>query len=140
VNNELRLTPGALEWHHRGPRDLGRHLGTEIAPHHVKAEIETGRGARGREQFPVVDVEHVGIDGDSGVASRELSCAAPMGSRPQTVEYTGLRQYERAATDRRHAHPSVDRSSDRTKHQFWNRAVDVIDPRNDDRMCSVQGG
>ena len=46
MNNELRLPAGALERHHRGPRDFRCHLGAEVASHEMKTEIEACRRAR----------------------------------------------------------------------------------------------
>ena len=100
MNNKLRLPAGALERHHRGPRNFGCRLGAEVASHEVKTEIEACRRA-GRGQYSsVVDIEHVGIDIDRRVAARQLRRAAPVGRCPQAIKRPCCGQNERATANR----------------------------------------
>ena len=62
VNDELRLTALALESDHRHARRVGRDGGPEVAADQVQTQVDPCRGARRREQIPLVDEEDVRVD------------------------------------------------------------------------------
>jgi len=74
VDDELRLSPVALQGHHRQPGRLRRGGRPVVAPHHVQAQVQPGRGAGRGQDLPVVHEQHAGIDGDAGAAGRQHSC------------------------------------------------------------------
>ena len=115
VNNELRLPAGTLERHHRGPRDFGGRLGSEIASHEVKTQIETCGGAGRCQQLAVVHIQHVGIDVDGRVSARQLRGAAPVSRGPQALKRPGCGQNKRAGTNGRDTRSPIDRSANRAE-------------------------
>jgi len=62
----------------------------------VNAQIETGGGARRRQDATVVDVQDVWINLNRRMTANEFGCAEPMRCRPKSVEDAGSRPAQNA--------------------------------------------
>ena len=84
-----------------------------VAMDEVQAEVER-RCLSGRGQYlAVVDVEHVGSDGDAGMKPGELRCVHPVRGRHASVEQTRRGEDERPRAQRGYPHARVVRRAQR---------------------------
>jgi hypothetical protein len=131
VNNELCLSAGAFERHHGGTRCLRRDFRAEIAPHQMEAQIEPRRGAGRRQEFSIVDVQHVRVDVYLGIAPGQFLSHHPVGRRLQTIECSRSGEYERTRANR--CDPGTPRggATQYAKRFLRYRPVNRVDSRYD---------
>ncbi len=85
---------------HRGGGDdeIASHLvgdvGTVVRPHNVQAEVDARCAAGGREDVPLVHVQHLGVDGHRGEAAGHFLALHPVGGGATPVEQPGHGQDE----------------------------------------------
>ena len=79
--DQLRLAAGAVGRDHQPSRDGVGDLAPVVATHDVQAEVDPRSAARRRQHASRVDVEHVGVDRDLGMAGGELGRVAPVRRR-----------------------------------------------------------
>lgn len=140
AGDELCLTTGSFERHHRRPGHLGRGRGAKIEPHQMEAEVEAGGSPGRREDVPVVDVEDIRIDVDVRVAAGQLGGGRPVSRGPQPVERAGGREDERAAADRGDPRTPLDRPADLAQDGRGDRSIEAVDSRDDHRVGAPQRG
>jgi hypothetical protein len=134
VNDELGLTAGALQGHHRCTGYVGGDLCAKVASDKMEAQIQSGGGACRGHQCTMVNVQDVGIDGDRRKPARQLRSGKPVCRRDASIESARARQNERAGANRRDARAAADCSAQFRQQCERNRAVQIIDPGYDDRV------
>jgi len=61
-------------------------VGAQVATNHVNTQIETGGGARRRQDAAVVHVEHVRVEIDGRMTTGKIGSGKPMRCGAQAVE------------------------------------------------------
>src|SRR5947207_2728977 len=97
---ELRLAARPLEEHDQLARDAERELPSVILLDERQRQVHAGGDAGGRVHGAVADEDGIALDGERGVAARELVASPPVGGHAPAVEQPGLREEERPATHR----------------------------------------
>ena len=98
----LRLPAVALRRHDHAARD---HVGggrAVLDSHDVEGGVDSGRGARPGDHFPVVDEQDFGVDIGAGILAGQAVGVHPVGCRATAFEHPGLRENECSAADAEH--------------------------------------
>ena len=129
---ELRLSAGAVCRHHQSSRDRVRGSRTEIPPHDLDHEVDTGRTAGGREQAIMVAVERGVIDLDFRIATAQLIGIAPMGGCSAAIQKAGCRQHKSPRADRGKSRPTRMCVAQSLAKLPGNRGIGTLPPRHHD--------
>ena len=97
--DELGLATVPVRWNDQPPRDGISGLVTEIAAHQMQAKIDPCSASRRREDVAIVDIEHVGLNGDVGIARPQGVGIPPMCRRTPSREKARRREDEDARAD-----------------------------------------
>ena len=135
--NELRLSPAAVQGCDGKPCGIGGDGGAVVPDNHVQAEIQAGRRARRCQHLTRVDVENVGIEIHRRVGGAEQVGGEPMGGRALSIEQPSLGECERSRADRRDPGARGIRGLQRVEHFIGRADTDVVATGNDDRVRPV---
>ena len=86
--------------------------------HDVQAQVDAGCGPRAREHFPVVHVQHVGVDLGQRVAPLQLLGVDPVRRAVPAVQKARCSKHESPGADAHDACTAVDRSAQRSQQRF----------------------
>jgi hypothetical protein len=106
-----------------------------VAAHDVQAEVDPCGAARRREHAASVDVEHVGVDRDLGMALGERGRVAPVCRCLSAVEQSGGGDEEGPAADRDQPRAALVRRAQGGDHRRRRFAVPA---GNDDRVSRLE--
>jgi len=137
--DELRLAPFPMGRDHQAPRDLVGDGSAVILAHHMHAQVEAGSAARGGQDLPLVDVQHVGHQLHPREALGERPRVAPVCRGTLAVEQTGRREHEGARADGNQTRPAGVRPPQRGKDGRRDRLFEVVPPaRHDHRARALE--
>ena len=90
--------------------------GPVVAADQVQAEVDGGRAARRGQDVAVVDVEHVGVDGEGRIPGGQLGALGPVRGDPPPVQQPGRGQHEGSGAQRHQARAAGVRLAQRRQH------------------------
>ncbi len=114
--DQLRLAAVAVGRDHEPPRDRVGDRAAVVAAHDVQAQVDPRGAARRRQHAAGVDVEHVRVDADLGMAAGERLGVAPVRRRLSAVEQARGGEEEDPAADRHEPRAARVRRADGVDH------------------------
>lgn len=131
VVDELSLTAGALQWHHRCPGHIRGDGRAMIAPDHMQAQVHAGSGSSRCEHLAVVHVENVYVHVDIRIAPRKVSSGHPVCCRSQMLEHACTRQDKSTRADGCDTCTSVESAPEGAKNRKRDCSLQIINAGND---------
>jgi hypothetical protein len=141
LSAELRLATRPLEEQDHPLRDLQRHPATDVLLHEGQDEIEAGRGASGRVDAAIVNVDGIALDGDSGKPPRELVAIHPVRGGAPALEEPRLGQHEGPGAEPDHpASPGRHPREPADEVEITPSVVGLVDARHDEGVDLAADG
>ncbi|GGZ75893.1 hypothetical protein GCM10010344_48450 [Streptomyces bluensis] len=137
----LRLPAVTVRRNDRAPGHLVGHRRAVVAAHHVQAQVDAGRDARGGQHVSVVDEQHIGVDLDPGEQPLQALGVGPVRGGGAAVEEAGGGEDVHAGADGGEpgAGPDVREGGGQLvgEHALLEDRPEFVRRRDDDR---VRGG